>query len=927
MSTGFNVETYQLNKQENGGAGPGSTYDILARLETLENNQMNVFNQFTCDFKDDEYTNTYLSDVVFNSQGIVARQYQSLWHDNLVYDDIVDWDKSKFIAFTNQSIKLDTPSTAYGEFYTLPITLSSNYVGFKFSADTRIPIVETLIGRQLLKAGHLWFAKGLDNYGRLWLFRADTYKYENSQVFLTIYNTDMTIYKEATIPGLSFFGPVTAAGSYGYAAMHNSACIRFSEENLCIISFMMVNCTRDGMFYDTYTIQDGNANSSTKNIVTFVDENGNAAVKYNYNQGINYNWLHWYSDNGYHACNMPFEPVRMIIHKNKIILITGPTSRLFGYQNYNQNRMGRVIISPVNGRLNDVNGAVTYGDGYSNYYELSNANYNTWCSRFTTELFNIGEKCYFFVTDWGRYDTVNGIGKIWLAELDINDAYNVSAFTTDYAYKLQGTMTYPPYGFGGANGMYYSKKYNYLYIFSNATNSPLLNITRFEIDWTSKNSTALTINLINPIIKTVTLPNTTYNASFNAYYTQKLKVHEDDKLLNLVFGTNSAVTTKREIDYMSMDFDLNIVQPQAQVHISDGTLIDTVTTFGMVINGDKKFILYGRGNRDDFVDSTATVNSGIYTDVVQQVSSSIDFFYATDKELTWKPINSGDTKTLAVPANDIRIRAVLKSSAVYDSSPVINALSVESWDNNNVASRQSSYYSNQLSVLQNEGKAVLYADQDVGDGQIDWYISFNGGLNWTLTQLNTEFVYNYASTPDFRVKAVLSVKDNSLHPPIVRSYTLKTSHMVLHSDLEEIQINLMKTNFKIDTYTKASKNGLLKMTIDTFSNDTAVDTANSDYNYYATNGTVGGNYIVTKPEVINDTVLTILLTTDEILDSSKANSHIEYEVSIDGGITYKQINPNIKLQLNNTSSSSSTLILKAVFYDNAQLNAWGWAWD
>jgi hypothetical protein len=69
------------------------------------------------------------------------------------------------------------------------------------------------------------------------------------------------------------------------------------------------------------------------------------------------------------------------------------------------------------------------------------------------------------------------------------------------------------------------------------------------------------------------------------------------------------------------------------------------------------------------------------------------------------------------------------------------------------------------------------------------------------------------------------------------------------------------------------------------------------------------------------------LTTDEIIDKTKTNSHIEYEVSIDGGVTFKQINPNIKLQLNNTSSTQSTLVLKAIFYDNAQLSAWGWAWD
>jgi hypothetical protein len=925
MSTGFNVETYQLNKQENGGAGPGTTYDILARLETLENNQMNVFNQFFCDFKDDKYTDTYLTKVMAVSNGIMAMQYQNRWHDNLVYDDCIDWDKSKFIAHVNQSVKLDTPSTAYGEFYTLPINLSDNYIGFKFTADTTIPIVETLIGRNLLKSAHLWFAQGTDNYGRLWLFRADTYKFEDAPVYLTIYNPDMTIYKESTIPGANFFGPVVAYGGYRFSAAHNSACIRFSEENLCIVGFVMISAMRDGMFYEPLT-HDGNNVNNVKNLITFVDENGNAQVKYNYISVCTWSYAHFDTSAYYHGCLMIYNPVRMLIHKNKIIFITGATARIYGHPDYDTQRMGRVILSPVNGRLNDVTQAVTYYHGYDRYYE--NLTYwNAWTTRLTTDFFTIGDVCYFFVTDFYPYNSAMPLSSMWLAEVDLNDSYNVSAFTIDKSYKLQGTLTYPPYCYGGANGWYYSKRFNYLYFFSNSTSSPDLYITRFEVDWTSKNGTANTINLINPLIKKITLPNTTYNADFNTYYTQKLEVYEDDKLLNLVFGTNNAISTKREIDYFSIDFDMNVVQPPAQVHITDGTAVDRVTSFDMFMMNGKKTIMYGRGNKNDYVDATSYVSNAIYTNSVQQVSSSINFFYSTDTDVTWKAINSGDTVTLATPADKIKLKAILKSSAVFDSSPSINSLSVESWDNNHVASRQSVYASNQLEVLQNEGKATLTADQEVGDGTIDWYISFNGGLTWIPTALDTEFVYNYSSTPDFRVQAIMSVKDNALNPPIIHSYTVRTSHMVLHSDLEEIQINLMKTNFKIDTYTKASKNGLLKMTVDTFSNSDAIDIPKSDYNFYATSGTVGGNYIITKPEVINGTVLTLLLTTDEIIDKTKTNSHIEYEVSIDGGVTFKQINPNIKLQLNNTSSTASTLVLKAVFYDNAQLNAWGWAWD
>ena len=34
-----------------------------------------------------------------------------------------------------------------------------------------------------------------------------------------------------------------------------------------------------------------------------------------------------------------------------------------------------------------------------------------------------------------------------------------------------------------------------------------------------------------------------------------------------------------------------------------------------------------------------------------------------------------------------------------------------------------------------------WSDYDVGDGVIDWYISFDGGDNYSPIQLNQEFIY------------------------------------------------------------------------------------------------------------------------------------------------------------------------------------------
>ena len=137
----------------------------------------------------------------------------------------------------------------------------------------------------------------------------------------------------------------------------------------------------------------------------------------------------------------------------------------------------------------------------------------------------------------------------------------------------------------------------------------------------------------------------------------------------------------------------------------------------------------------------------------------------------------------------------------------------------------------------------------------------------------------------------------------------------------------MKTNFKIDTLSNASRNGLFKMITDVFSDETGIYKPKSDYIFYPLLGSVGGNYIQTVPQKVGSGSVTILITSSEVLDTTAVDSHVAYFASLDGGITFKQIYPNIKAQLSNTNSTDNTIIVKAVFYDDAKLSALGIAWD
>ena len=137
----------------------------------------------------------------------------------------------------------------------------------------------------------------------------------------------------------------------------------------------------------------------------------------------------------------------------------------------------------------------------------------------------------------------------------------------------------------------------------------------------------------------------------------------------------------------------------------------------------------------------------------------------------------------------------------------------------------------------------------------------------------------------------------------------------------------MITNFKIDTLAKASRNGLFKMFIDTFSDNKGIDTDNSDCIFYPTEGTIGGNYVITKPQEIESSSTAILITSSEVLDETNPNCRINYFVSLDGGVLYKPIRPNERIQLSNTNNTKNEIKVKMVFYEGAKITALGVAWD
>ena len=934
---GLKVQTYQIARQNitsNGNTTDAPDLsDINSRLNRLENNQFNINNEYYCDFSKDEHINS-LSTIINTGSGIIPRQYSDLYYCDFSIDDtMIDWEKSKNLALYNGKAGINVLATRYAELFTTPIPLKE-YIGFRLNANVNMPTVESLEGQEELANGNLAFSQAVDNYGRLWVLRWSPYRTETiTPGYLTIYNKDMSIYKESVVDS-AMFQTVTNAADYTIAT--ETVNMIFSDENLCILGYISILGNRNG-----YSPHSTSEKQVIHYIVAFLDEDGNYKVKYTHivkpssnntnsvsNVDTNYTFL---------------DKCSLWIYKNVVCFESPSCLRLYTYDTYSYERVF-FSLKTISGRLSTVNEATSLVETKNNYYQTySRINQNFFGFSLCSQIQKID----------------NTIHRLYCNPIPLNNIYDGSKnkvfinikTLNEQTQKVQSEVFYYLHSISGGkanigfNNLFYDAKNQILYVFCN-NNDKAINIDKYKIEFTSTN---IGISHIAPgfidsypsmyiadmtLMKSFSISSTSKPAYLDSSWSlianmkkinEFLKIIDDGTKLNLLYISYDDYG-KQILNYLSVDYDLNVITPITSIHCSDGNAKNDVVHYDMVCMEDKNMILYSMGDKEDFTDA-ASDNNNIYTANTISHSSNIRFYYSTNNDLIWKPIELEKDVVLQSPANDIRIKAILESNNLYNDTPTVSSLYIETWDNDNNISRQSEYISNRIDSIQNEGKAVLTADYDLNEGSIDWYVSYDGGNTYNKVELNTEFVYTHLSVPDFRVKAVLSTTDNATKLPIVRSYTLKSTHVALHSDLEKIQINLMITNFKIDTLAKASRNGLFKMFIDTFSDNKGIDTDNSDCMFYPYDGTVGGNYVITKPQEIESSSTAILITSSEVLDETNPNCRINYFVSLDGGVLYKPIRPNERIQLSNTNNTKNEIKVKMVFYEGARITALGVAWD
>lgn len=937
----LNVETYQISrkdKQASAGSG-GVPQEVLDRLDTLESNQNTILGDYFFDFEDDRFIDLYRSTVIKSGASLVPRQYTDLYITGLdKNDDYIDYDKSTGIKYFNNHVSLLNVSTLSGELYLFPIKITQGSVGMKFHSNFTNKSTTGQSDSTVISDAKLWFTSGVDNLGRLWVLRMSQYATSDTNAYLDLYEPNMTLIKTITISK----DKITGTTDTTYNLYFDASNMIFLEDNTCILSVRRCRYIRNGLTRD-YTWSSGWDDASRYDLIMSIKDDGTV------NMFAGYGGYYYYGSASYPYYQYGSSPNLMAVKNGSLLFIGGTYAYRSNYQQYdlnmNRNLVGLDIRDLNNIRVSKIN-AVAFPD-------RADGAGNRWMgnSIIQSNIFTRNSYFYNFVTSVKRIDKANKLSDIYSLQCGFDPASN--RFYSDNSESAQNQIQLfdeaenPDviYSHPGFNGIHYSTINNKLYIFGNGTDSKA-ELRCYDIDWTSRIDGKLKVKKI--LERTIDLKASTWGSissdttmnSSNHYPTyahrgyqsnpwQYMKIIEFKGALHLFYyAPQSPTLTNLCLKYMCVDYELNqIIDETVLNRQNDGTdMTNNISHFEVKEVNGELIILVSRGNAEEY---TTDVNNALNKAKtieffkIDLVESIVKFYYLNETNNTWIEMQNNDTVLFDAPVDYVRIKSVLKAGN-YGASPRIDDFTIQSWTNGDDELRWSEYYSNKIDCLQGNGKAVIHADQDEKDGVIKWHISFDGGKNYSELTLDEEFAYTHLETVDCRLKAVIGTKDNSDKIPQINSYTIKTNHIVFHTDLEEIQINLIKTNFKIDTYTNASRNGLLKMTIDTLSDDNNIDKTKSDYTYLPATGSVAGNYIQTTPENVSDNIKTVLLVVDEVLENG---AEIDYFISVDGGLNFKEVKPNIKTQITNINSSKCSLVLKAIMKGTAKLSAWGIAWN
>lgn len=230
---------------------------------------------------------------------------------------------------------------------------------------------------------------------------------------------------------------------------------------------------------------------------------------------------------------------------------------------------------------------------------------------------------------------------------------------------------------------------------------------------------------------------------------------------------------------------------------------------------------------------TSTSRKSISLSVIEKFiykteQTKVDVDVSPDNGLTWLPVTLGNYSVFSNPVNNVRVRFKLISPVTTTwGSPEVSQYQITDIANS-LEEKVATFVSSKLPSLSTVANIILTVDQQLNNGTTQWFASNDGGANWYPVGIGQRYTFPNRLNGDLRIKVIITSPVGEPTSPIVKGYTVITGNTVMGVDLEEIEANIAKTNFRFAALLNISKYSLKNMFIDTFADSSGIDSVKTN---------------------------------------------------------------------------------------------------
>jgi hypothetical protein len=311
--------------------------------------------------------------------------------------------------------------------------------------------------------------------------------------------------------------------------------------------------------------------------------------------------------------------------------------------------------------------------------------------------------------------------------------------------------------------------------------------------------------------------------------------------------------------------------------------------------------------------------------------TSIAYSVTNNDGVGWTAITpDGTPVTIAGgTSSQVRLRAIFSSQRM-DSTSHLQEYVLTGWDQADTGAMTQTYYSLSLPSALPTARGTISPIADDNDGSIIYYLSNDGGLNWTEATPGQPVMFDNWGAADVRVKIQITIDELGTVSPTVDEYTLITSDLApalaVAERMKAREIEHLKLRLEVDTLTGSSKHALTTTVTDTFNDGTGIDPGPSS-NYAIDNilklaqASGGTGTLISTADTAAVAPTAIFFTAQETLNTGT----ITYSVSRNDGVTWTAAIVDDAVQVSGQPTGTQIRV-RAIITADAQLLGWGWGW-